>query len=470
MSNVSDSKPEPNVAPKYASTTYNRTIYAFKYGLPISHDEIDKLIDRVGYAKKITDGITQQSIGDGFDLVDDNDEKLDINDKFLKLAEDTELFEQVVRTISMSRRYGRIDVLFYSNGRIRPFRPQDIQFSYPDVVSPEPEFVTFDEIKEVLPDAIFFTFRFADNAASDKTIGVKLQHNDEDPYLQIIYEEKHKIGEGRCILEPIWDVLNSCNDMFFMMALHTNKNSVGPKIIKHDVVAGSTEEALIYTMLDRADYNLKLILPHGAEWVDASTSGQFNFEQVHKTNMKALSAYTGYPLSYWEGDPSGQLAGAEMNAKREKLKDKDLQNEAIKHIKKIVRKLSIGRFTLPDKFFIKWRVETEVSEKEQADLSLTENQAIQLQSSYKTGAEIRKDQDLGPLPNMPAEWADIPLEIFLQKFLSNFTIDVEGNINESTPPKPPGFGSESDEQTNDMDSNELPQSIPANPEISTTAT
>ena len=448
--------------PRYESTTFNRTIYAFKHGNPITYQQLEEARERSPIRGKWVDGVVREALGDGFSLTDENDELLDIDSDFQKFAEDTQFFRHFVSAIGDARCFGESGILIFTNGSILPVAPKFYEEIWPSLSEDQKANMNLDDLKPL--ETIVRHFH-SSASIGQLTWRIPMTGNN-DPFIKIILNEKAKINQGRSVLEQIWDISESIDTITFNTGLLAGRYGHGPKVVKFNV-ADDAEEAKIYSTLEKFDYSSRAIIPEGAEWVNFGSVGLNNMPDLYKLLIQDLAAATGMPQAYWMGEIPGQMAGADNNEKQKFEVYNIIQNQAKLVARQLLKILSLHHFTgLPEDFHITWSTKQELTDTQKAELEKAEGESDTLRAQYMTGSEIRAQRGLESLDFFETEEAQKPLQIQLTESSSNFNMNVNGLDDTESKEKPES--EPEDENKDESTDKSEPESEPEEPITVTT--
>ena len=403
----------------YQATEYRRELEGFEYGLYFAEENLQEMADRDTRSFFWVFGVTEEALIDGFELLDKDDEPLPIMDEIESHFEDTNYMQEFIQGISLTRLYGRCGFMHYDDGTLVTFKPKNMALTY-DVK----------QRKFISARLTEFIAYAGSDSPYEKTY---TSDNGLDAFFLCILDPRHKTNNGRSVLEPIWDTLNSLYICNFMETIAVAQLT-GVKIMKTPMAGSMTPaqktEALL--PLRHMSSKLALIIPSTDDLEFKTPTGLESISAIQMDLYSALAAATGYPKNLWMGDSLGQLAGADQSGKKLLEVHKVIQQKSVPYVKKSMRRLAdIMGWNLPDVFKVNWKTKASISEQAQATLDLTNSQTDIQDSKILTGNEIRERRGLEALAFFD-EQEQVPL-FYLESKVNTMKFEIIGeNENEPT--------------------------------------
>lgn len=372
---------------------------AFRFGQSFTYDNITKRVARDPYAYFVTNIITEEALGAGFDLIDpETEELLDINEKVQDIIEP--IWHKVIQGIARERAYGYSVFVLFEEGQeayLKTFEPAYVN---------ETE-TTFSDSEKLLTLQV----RTVDFQ------GVQKEYNfPEDGLLDNVFllltRPKDHFYNGRSVIEPIWDILVGLEYIRQGATIFAIRVGAGMRFVMLPPNATDTEVIELKEGIKKWDsINGLFLLPKDAEVAIETGKGTVDYELLKNCLLEVLSTYTKVPMARLKGIEPGQIEGAKVN--EEALFDvyRTLQRSVKQLTKWLINRLALKYNIKLPKYEIQWRVRPEVNIREQTEIDMIQAQidVLYLSNGVKDVAEIR--ESLGLDPNKVIEPQTIQLEM-----------------------------------------------------------
>lgn len=213
---------------------------------------------------------------------------------------------------------------------------------------------------------------------------------------------KDRSWQGHTALAPIWAVLVAMREHLDNMATYAGKFGAGLLLIRKkgatdDELADEMDSAL-QNVGKRRHLQLNINAYEDAEWKTPTLQETGMVSQIESL-YGMLSAGTGLPKTRWYGAQAGNLEGSRTNLKLEWGVISAIQASYEPIIRAIVHDLFPGQYP---EFEIKWRMEYQMDDTEQAELQNLRADAVQKLSTVASMEELREIAKLsGPTPTGP---------------------------------------------------------------------
>jgi len=370
---------------KYKSTTFDRNLDSFEFGMDFSDKSITEEIYRNGLAHFWVFGVVEEALADGFDLLDADGNILPVMDDLNSFFETTRYMQEFLQAVCYTRAYGKAGVLHFADGSIKGFKPSDMELEY-DLKNREFKSARLREKSIYTPE----DFEHSSEASADgNDLGFDLKY-----FMYLLFHEKDKTLEGKSVLEPIWDYIQGLFICAYLSPL-TVAQTTGVKIMRSVNAAGMTsaQKTAALLPLREMSHKLAIIMPPTDELEIKYPPNNTFIEQTKDMLFAFLAAATGYPKEAWQGNQVGTLSGASQTENKVLEIHKTIQQQVTPYIKRslrIIAELPTVSITLPDTFTVEWRFKHSMSSEQEAEQLTKQAAAVSGLGQVLTGNEIRE--------------------------------------------------------------------------------
>lgn len=269
----------------------------FRYGQKFTYDNVKYAIAREGYAYWFVERVVIEALVNRFDIVDGDGILIEDNDFLIK--EFAKHKRKVILAIKYSRGYGKgLQYIFIDKKEhklvIRAFDPKHYTPEYNHIG----EIIKVEAIEEIV------------NYEGDPREYI-ITNDKLDAVYEIITREGDKTGEGRSILEPIWDTLFGLSQLDQNGVYYAIRVGGGLKIMYMDYTLwskASVRDQIIENAESVNAGNGIIVIPvfNDIENVkyklDFLSGEQIDFIALRDLLLGTLSIATGIPRQAWLGD------------------------------------------------------------------------------------------------------------------------------------------------------------------------
>jgi len=419
------------------SESIDRNLQSFRFGLRFANAEIVQFREREGISRFYIDEIVDEALGEGFEIVDADDNPIPSLDQWTSFFEETKFLEHFSKAIKDARAFGQTGLLHYASGEVKSFPPYPLNnlIIKADIVDQKPTIIGADLREE-------YNIAVNNSKYTTLSVGSGTDYPIEDVFNLVILDEGKLTFEGMPVLSPIWDLIAGLYILKFMTVIHVARVAGGLKIV-YTPETDEAEKDRIINDMTQLNYKLSMVLGPEDRFEVYQGEGQgVDVSKVEDLLINALASSTGIPSTRWKGVLPGQIEGAQLN--KESYMDvlKKIQKQATYWLKDSLKKISkLTGLPLPDLFKIDWSYKQQPSEKEKADLLKVLSDSITNLGDVLTGNEIREILEFEPLDFFNGENEKTPLNFISKQSSFNITM-------------PPGQG---------QDPNQLGQPAPNQP-------
>lgn len=356
-------------------TTQKRRNEMFRYGQAYDNSKITFMIDRNPYAYRLTYGVVRDAIGKGIKTIEKETEKDKTwsKDMWEVLKKEWKTLEKYFgdergfrKALFMVRETNNETVL-------RSFTPKDYSVAYDKhyniVKMNATEYIGGSEAMSIL-------HQIPANIDS----GVVDEKFDLDSLYELIIRESDRKGEGKSVLQPVWDTLFSLMMLDEHATYFVIRVGGGLKIIKvpEDKLNDAKYMAKIRNAVEGVNSgNGVMIIPTvnvaGTNVQDLTfelLSGELiDFLAVRDLLLGSLAAATGIPREVWLGSELG-LRSSETNQSNYFSVLQDIQDDYRPFLEWLIRKLNKKHkwFGEEEEFDIEFIARSEMTDRQKMEL------------------------------------------------------------------------------------------------------
>lgn len=426
---MSDTK--ASAIPRYEATEKLRDTAQYRVGAVFDNLNIRQMVDRNGIAEFWTQGIVEEALGDGYDIIDVDGNVIETLNKIIHdFDNEIELLTEFMQGVGIKRSYGKAGIVILDSGRLVVFEPDDL------------EMITIKSTGVLV--GVVATEKVG-LGADDQIHHIGKTKTDRNPItpkekLQLtrfryrIQKQKRKRNDGRSVLEPIWDPLNTAEIICQQTGYFAIRKGAGLKIVKADV-ADEAEAAKIRTEIIKMAESTVAIIPEDAD-LTVDASGQADYMALLEVPLIFICASTGLPMAKLRGVIGGEQEGSITNIRSLYYNIlKGIQDQEKVNFRDQISILAeIFSWSLPEGWDIQWRFTQEQSEAEQTDMMTKRAASIESLSQIMTLNEIRtKVFELEVLTHKSIP-NDLPMAVYYSQVPILFQITEGEDDNDSDKP------------------------------------
>jgi hypothetical protein len=378
-------------------TTQKKRDDRFRYGIGFDYEKAKYMLYGNAYAAFITDGIFQEALAPGFDVINPKDDtEVDWNDEFWDKLEP--MWNDFLPIGKYERTYGKALLSVMQNTLdkdeliVRVFEPKNYEPYYDKTGK-----IAYVEATEYIGGTIAeeIKHKLGNKPVKDSNIGSMPpstlpnksngKQADLDWVHEVIIRTKDKIGEGASYIEPVFDTLYglqtvSANSVYFAIRV-----GGGLKVIKiPEAKLGDTAYMTrVEDMLKSIDsamstITIPIVSGLGTEQPDfeLKSGDQIDFKTIKDELRADLSAYSKLPREALIGSELG-LRSAETNQGAYFRVLEDIQRQYVPTLLWLVKRFAEKYGWNAEKIGIQFRKRLEINETEQ--IGVLEKKAIILE-------------------------------------------------------------------------------------------
>lgn len=367
---------------RYMSDTATLREGAFRFGGQITYDHLREHYYRDDITFFLCKGLIEEAIGKGFEVIDKKtEETLDWDDQLQEYLERD--MPEIVRSLAMERRDGRVLSAFLKNGTKLYFRSFTHDFYGVD-------YDEFADIKEAIALSRIHNYPTdVPHVFKDKKL---------ETIRELILRRREKVNSGMSYMEPVWDISIALYFVASHIAYHVARAGAGIKAVEQELADGTPVDPLDDDAIDDllqklaqfGSANDVLWLPPGVKLSEnlLNSAGQVRWAEIFDILLARISIYTGIPMSRLKGLVPGQLEGAEVNEESYFDVLRDLQEQVKSFLRWYVLKITEFYGFGSEEFDIRFNVREEMSE---IDTIKIEKEKLDLVDKYVAQGFTRKE-------------------------------------------------------------------------------
>lgn len=282
---------------------------AYRFGQAFSYSAAREVMDRDPYGDFLTVGLPLQTLGQGFEIVDDDDEPVENMKKIWKVLE-PEWNKIIERGGKFERTFGQSILLIVKSQnpetKDEPFVKVFEPFYIDDIKYYNDESLMGIQLCEREPNSgQDVEYRIGDIGASEEDPAGNNVTISKD--INLVYNNiqrtKEHYWEGASYLEPVWDELMGLMAIRMGATLFAIRVGAGLKIIR---IPPGTDPNIVADMKDSAkkleSFNGFFIVPLDEAEVNIETGrGMVDYDALKQALLGSLATKTGYPKAAFEG-------------------------------------------------------------------------------------------------------------------------------------------------------------------------
>ena len=331
--------------------TQKRNQGAFRYGQDFTIDNVDYSINREGYAYWLVEKCIQEAMKNNFDIIDKNQKIVRDNDKIL--AKFKKVKPDVHMCIKFERAHGKALAFAERNKAneliIHAFNVRKYNITY----DKEYEITKVVATEEIL--------------GLDKTIEHTITGKNLEHVYELIIRPTEKKGQGKSILEPVWDTLYGLNTLDRNAVYFAIRVGGGLKVVyvteaqyrdetfmsqlrKDTAEINSGNGVLVFPVVDLVENSKNL----GMEFLSGE---QIDFLTLRDMLLGTLSVATGISKEAWLRESDGDKFVDKLEYY------KDLQETYDDFLRWVIEEIvKTYNFKLPDEYQLRYKVREQLTE------------------------------------------------------------------------------------------------------------
>lgn len=426
---MSDTK--ASAKPRYEATEKLRDTAQYRVGAVFDNLNIRQMVDRNGIAEFWTQGIVEEALGDGYDIIDVDGNIIETLNKIVHdFDNEIELLTEFMQGVGIKRSYGKAGTVILDSGRLVVFEPDDLEMITIKATGVLVGVVATEKVGLGADDQIH-------NIGKTKTDRNPITPEEKLQLTRFRYriqKQKRKRNDGRSVLEPIWDPLNTAEIICQQTGYFAIRKGAGLKIVKADV-ADEAEAAKIRTEIIKMAESTVAIIPEDAD-LTVDASGQADYMALLEVPLIFICASTGLPMAKLRGVIGGEQEGSITNIRSLYYNIlKGIQDQEKVNFRDQISILAeMFSWSLPEGWDIQWKFTQEQSEAEQTDMMTKRAASIESLSQIMTLNEIRtKVFELEELKHKSIP-NDLPMAVYYSQVPILFQITEGGDNDDSDKP------------------------------------
>jgi len=418
--------------PQGASPTYRKNFATFRFGQSFTHNDIDNAMARIPLIHLISVILPEKAMGEGFDIVDQEGEKVD---DLTDLWDEDFLLPKLIHGVQQHEGHGAVTFAFFK-GRESPDKIELLAFSPDDVgikVNEEGIITDYELTEYIGADnlpSIVHTVPKKDKKGNYVDLGIVSKEDQlANVFHIILHPQKYKF-KGIPRIEKIWDLAHAHLIALESAMVGTIRAGYGIKKAtihdRQDSTQNASAESKMDTGLSALDSGDTSIIVFsgidtatGQKWEDKIEleTGDMQFDYAEKIDIyhKIASFLTGLPKNFLDGIFAGETLAGDIIYRMIQSQLRELREEWTEYLVPLVERwCELKGLSWQPGYKLEWRMpKAKLTEKEEAEIEniQAQTQAILLNNGIKDIKEVRTTLEIKPYDYKPEAKADLSMSV-----------------------------------------------------------